>query len=73
RMYLLCSGDVPYENYRLGYSFSYPLTEEERQKIQITTDLRSPLPDKENEIAGILKITLENRLLFSQNLYIMKR
>ena len=72
RMYELCSADEPYENCRVGYSFFYPLTKEERQQVEITADMRSPLPEKENELAGIMKITLENRLLFSQNLYIMK-
>lgn len=67
RMKQLCAADEPFEGYRICYDFSYPLTAAEEEKIRIkrtTFDLQS-------EIAGTMQIYLENRLLFSQNLFMM--
>ncbi len=51
--------------------FSYPLAEEEGEKIVFRAEKLSPLPEKRGEFAGVLGIYLENSLIFSQNLYIM--
>ena len=53
------------------YDFSYPLTEAERAAVRREYVLREPRPQLSGTIAGQMRITLENRLLFSQNLYIM--
>ena len=68
RLVPLCSAAQPYEGYRILYDFSYPLSEEEESKIRIEKELL----DGQSEIAGTMKIYLENRLLFSQNLFIIE-
>lgn len=57
------------EGLQAKYSFCYPLTEAEEARVTLKTEKISPLPEKAEEIAGQLKIYLENDLLFSQNLY----
>ncbi|MDE6059334.1 MAG: D-alanyl-D-alanine carboxypeptidase [Clostridia bacterium] len=69
----LCTPETPVEGYAVKYAFSYPLTDEERDKIQIDINEVSPLPEEIGEIAGQMRIMLENNLLFSQNLYMMKK
>ena len=69
----LCAKEAGCEGYSIEYSFSYPLTVEEKKQVEIKTELLSPAPDSEGEIAGQMKILLANHLLFSQNLYIMKK
>ncbi len=69
----LCAKEAGCEGYSIEYSFSYPLTAEEKKQVEIKTELLSPVPDSEGEIAGQMKILLANHLLFSQNLYIMKK
>lgn len=71
-MVKLCDKDEPFGNLRAMSDFSYPLTESERSRISVQIDTVNPLPQKAGEFAGQLKIYLENNLLFSQNLYIMK-
>lgn len=55
----------------LKYDFIYPLTQAEREKINVLSEVDSVLPKYAGEIAGSMKIYLENRLLFSQNLFII--
>ncbi len=73
RLYeLACAGEVS-EGLKACYGFSYPLTEAEKNLVK-TEIVRFETKDRETgTIGGIMKIYLENRLLFSQNLYIMKR
>lgn len=72
-MYELCRADEPFEGFTITSGFSYPLTEEERENVRIESIPLDPLPEKEGEFAGVMNIFLENNLLFSQNLYIMKK
>ena len=67
RMVTLCSASQPHDGYRVLYDFVYPLKAGEIEKIHILNELY----EVPNEIAGTMKIYLENRLLFSQNLFIM--
>lgn len=67
RLTPLCSSSDLYEGYRVLYDFSYPLKQGEEELIRIENELD---PDQ-SEIAGTMKIYLENRLLFSQNLFII--
>ncbi|MDE5547716.1 MAG: hypothetical protein K2J30_01785, partial [Clostridia bacterium] len=69
----LCSAQAGIEGYTIDYSFSYPLTENELSKIRIDTEIFDPVPTQAGEFAGQMQIYLENDLLFSQNLYIMKK
>jgi len=66
----LCEKEYP-DGYGVKYEFFYPLTESEKDKIQVVFDLNSPLPEHAGEIAGTMQIYLENRLLFSQNLFMI--
>ncbi len=69
----LCTPETTVEGYAVKYAFSYPLTALEREKVKTEISVDSPIPEAEGEIAGQMKIMLENNLLFSQNLYIMKK
>lgn len=69
----LCSRGECVEGCRAEYDFSYPLTQRERETVRREVALTDPLPASEGEIAGQMRILLENRLLFSQNLYMMER
>lgn len=70
---LCAEGQIYEDNLTVKYSFSYPLKEEE--KALVRTEIEAPsLPNvQEGEIAGQMRIFLENSLLFSQNLYMMKK
>ena len=67
RMVQLCSAAEQYEGCRVLYDFSYPLKSDEKDKIRIEYERENV----QGEIAGAMKIYLENRLLFSQNLFII--
>ena len=67
RMVQLCSATEEYEGCRVLYDFSYPLSADEEKRIRIESERN----DASGEIAGTMKIYLENRLLFSQNLFII--
>ena len=69
----LCSPQTGVEGFAVKYAFSYPLTEEERGKVRTEVTALAELPETEGEFAGQMQIFLENDLLFSQNLYIMKK
>lgn len=68
----LCSAEETIDKFSVRYSFDYPLTPEEREKVEIVLEPSSPLPEKAGEIAGKMSIYLEKHLLFSQFLYMMK-
>lgn len=68
RMTRLCSASENYDGYRIYYDFYYPLKNDEEKKIQLLCENRST----GDKIAGTMKIYLENRLLFSQNLFMME-
>lgn len=53
------------------YSFDYPLKQTELPIITVQKDESLTESGQTGEIAGQMKIHLENDLLFSQNLYIM--
>ncbi|MBQ9709416.1 MAG: D-alanyl-D-alanine carboxypeptidase, partial [Clostridia bacterium] len=55
----------------IKHSFDYPIknSEENSIKTEITLDANICLPLKKGEKIGIMKIFLENQLLFSQNIY----
>ena len=67
RMKKICSSSESYDGCRILYDFNYPLREDEEEKIVIQNELFT----ESDEIAGRMKIYLENRLLFSQNLFII--
>ncbi len=71
RLQTLCDTSVPVRGYAVRRAFAYPLTEEESARVRTEVELREPLPEASGEIAGLMKIYLENNLLFSQNLYII--
>ncbi len=71
QMYKLCDSTVPWENFAVKCDFSYPLKKSELKGLQFDTQLCDPLPQKQGEVAGQMKIFLQNDLLFSQNLYII--
>lgn len=68
----LCRAGEAAEGCTVRYGFCYPLTEQERSLIKKEIFLRDPNAQA-GAVAGEMKITLENRLLFSQNLYMMER
>ena len=69
----LCSRTETIEDCGVLYDFSYPLTEAERADVRMEIVWNEPLPACSGEIAGQMRILLDNRLLFSQNLYMMER
>ena len=69
----LCSRTETIEGCGVLYDFSYPLTEAERAEVRREIVWNEPLPACSGEIAGQMRILLDNRLLFSQNLYMMER
>lgn len=71
QMYRLCDSSEKIEGLRAKYDFSYPLTQEERSKIRITVET-AVKPPQNGDFAGQMQIFLENNLLFSQNLYMIK-
>lgn len=68
-MTTLCERCSPVDGLYARYDFSYPLTKEEQQRICVKVE-KFELP--EGEFAGQMQIFLENRLLFSQNLYMIE-
>lgn len=68
KMTSLCSSETLYDNCHVLYDFDYPLTDEETKKIRIENERNAST----GEIVGTMKIFLENRLLFSQNLFMME-
>lgn len=68
RMTPLCSAEKTYEGCRVLYDFFYPLKRGEEALIRIENEQTF----EQGEIAGTMKIYLENRLLFSQNLFMIK-
>lgn len=70
-IHMLLNAEEGFEGFSLRESFSYPLKEEEVPKIVFEKELLSPQPEGSGEYAGVVKILLENRLIFSENLYIM--
>ena len=73
RLIPLCSEQERVGGAVMRYSFSYPLTEEEGRLIERTVVWREPRPEKAGEVAGQIIFRLKNRLLFSQNLYMMEQ
>ena len=71
RMIPLCDVSAGWEGYAIEYSFAYPLKKTELRLLRFATELFDPLPTRSGELAGVLRISLENSLIFSQNLYIM--
>lgn len=72
-MRTLCTAEEQTEGCGILYDFSYPLTEEEFGAVRKEISFAEPKPMKTGEIAGQMRILLDNRLLFSQNLYIMEQ
>lgn len=71
QMIPLLDASQPYDGYEIKRGFSYPLTQEELGQIRIEGVTTMPLPETKGEVAGQVLISLGNRLLFSENLYIM--
>lgn len=69
----LCSQDETVDGCKIRYHFSYPLTDREQEQVERRLTFIEPRPETAGEIAGQMQILLENRLLFSQNLYIMEQ
>ncbi len=67
----LLDASSPFEGYEVKRSFAYPLREEELADIRIEGVTTMPLPEVKGEVAGQVLISLGNRLIFSENLYIM--
>ncbi len=67
----LCDSSDRTDGLSVRYDFFYPLTAEEEGLVRVERSLFDPLPKTPGEIAGSVKIFLENDLIFSQNLYIM--
>lgn len=71
RLTRLCSSQEGFEGFACRSDFYYPITDAERDKIRIETELLPEPPHEIGGYAGIMKIYLENHLLFSQNLYMI--
>lgn len=71
RMIPLLDASMPYDGYEIKRGFCYPLTKEELEEVRIEGVTTMPLPENKGEVAGQVLISLGNRLLFSENLYIM--
>ncbi len=71
RMIPLLDRSMPFDGYEIKRSFSYPLTQDELSEIRIEGLTTMPLPENKGEVAGQVLISLGNRLIFSENLYIM--
>ncbi len=71
RMVPLCDPAAGYEGFAIKRAFAYPLRKTELRSLAFSAELKDPLPAEKGELAGQLKIFLENSLIFSQNLYIM--
>ncbi len=71
QMYELCNRSEPWENFEIKSSFSYPLKKTELRGLRFENVLNDPIPADKGEVAGQMRIYLQNNLLFSQNLYII--
>ena len=72
QMIPLLDSSMPFEGYAIKESFAYPLTQEEfENNVRIEAISTMPYPEVKGEVAGQVLIYLDNRLIFSQNLYIM--
>lgn len=71
RLTRLCSQQEQYAGFACRSDFDYPLKESEQNKVRIETELLPEPPQQSGDYAGIMKIYLENHLLFSQNLYMI--
>lgn len=71
RLTRLCSGQERYAGFACRFDFDYPLKESEANMVRVETELCPDLPQQIGDYAGIMKIYLENHLLFSQNLYMI--
>lgn len=71
QMIPLLDASAPFDGYAVKRSFSYPLTKEELPEVRIEGITTMPLPETSGEVAGQVLISLGNRLIFSENLYIM--
>ncbi len=71
QMIPLLDASQPFRGYAVKRGFAYPLTKEELAEIRIDGVSAMPLPETTGEVAGQVLIYLGNRLLFSENLYIM--
>ncbi len=67
----ICSADVPFEGYRIAYDFDYPLKRGEEVEISVCKAPESE-SSGQGQIGGVMKIYLENHLIFSQNLFIIE-
>jgi len=67
----LCSGGDTVDGLRIDHGFSYPLKASEMGEVHIETIKKNPLPAHKGEIAGLMQIHLGNRLIFSQNMYMI--
>ncbi len=70
-MHTLCDPAEKVEGYAVHYGFYYPLTAEEASHVTREVELYDPQQGSAGEIAGEMKIYLEKKLLFSQNLFII--
>ncbi len=70
QMIPLCDPSMPFDGYAFRYAFAYPLTQEELAEIRME-GVVGPKLGTSGEVAGQMLIYLRNRLLFSQNLYII--
>ncbi len=68
----LCDTTQGYEGMNVRSDFYYPLTQTEREKVRYQTVKEDDFAQEEGNFIGQMKIYLENDLLFSQNLYMMK-
>lgn len=71
QMVSICNHSEPVDGLHAEEDFSYPLTEDEIDKVSYKIERITPAPTRKKEFAGTLQIFLENDLIFSLNLYIM--
>ncbi len=67
----LLDASMPFSGYRIRRNFAYPLRAEELAEVRLEGVSCMPLPEKSGELAGQVLVYLANRLIFSENLYIM--
>lgn len=72
RMIPIVDVSAGWEGYAVRGSFSYPLKKTELRGLRFATELIDPAPTEGGQLAGQLQISLENDLIFSENLYIME-
>lgn len=67
----LCDKSLTYERYAVREDFYYPLMQAEVGLIEYEYELLQNSSVKSGELIGQMRIFLENKLLFSQNLYMI--